>query len=64
MTATLDNGGGPVVRSVEIVVTEPATDPWVARVPAKDEKPEDDQFYARDDQNEARSTATGRSQGR
>ena len=39
-------------RSVEIAVTEPKSDPWVARIPAKDEKPEDGQFYARDDKGE------------
>jgi hypothetical protein len=31
------------------MVTEPKSDPWLARTPAKDEKPEDGQFYARDD---------------
>ena len=29
-----------------------SSDAWVQRVPAKDEKPEDNQFYARDDKNE------------
>ena len=33
-------------------MTEPKTDPWVQRAPEKDEKPEDNEFYARDDKNE------------
>ena len=48
----IDNGGTPTLASCGIVVTEPKTDPWVGRTPAKDEKPEDGQFYARDDKNE------------
>lgn len=49
VTATLSNGGAPVSQSVDITVTEPKSDPWFPRTPAKDEKPEDGQFYARDD---------------
>ncbi len=52
VTATISNGGAPVSQSVEIAVTEPKSDAWVARIPAKDEKPEEGQFYARDDKNE------------
>ncbi|MBX9680051.1 MAG: DUF2341 domain-containing protein [Gemmataceae bacterium] len=52
VTATLSNGGRPVVRSGTINVKEPATDAWVHRVPERDEKPEEGQFYARDDRNE------------
>lgn len=52
VTATIRNGGQAVRRTLDIAVAEPKTDPWVARVPAKDEKPEDGQFYARDDDNE------------
>lgn len=48
VTATISNGGTPVSRSVTIEVTEPASDPWVARTPAPDEKPEEGQFYARE----------------
>jgi hypothetical protein len=48
----IDNGGAMVVKTVQIQVTEPKTDPWVERTPEKDEKPEDNQFYARDDHNE------------
>ena len=52
VTATMSNGGKAVTQSVTIAVTEPKSDAWVARTPAKDEKPEDGQFYARDDKNE------------
>jgi hypothetical protein len=52
VTATIDNGGKPTVRTATVAVKEPAADPWVARTPAADEKPEEGQFYARDDKNE------------
>ncbi len=53
VTARIDNGGTPVVATTEILVTEPATDPWVeAPVDADaDELPVDRQFFARNDQN-------------
>lgn len=47
VTATISNGGQPISHSVEIAVTEPASDPWIMRIAEKDEKPEDGQFYAR-----------------
>ncbi len=49
VTATVSNGGQPTTQSVTIAVTEPKRDTWVTRVPAKDEQPEDGQFFARDD---------------
>ena len=49
---TLSNGGQPTTQAAMIMVKEPKKDAWVQRVPAKDEKPEDGQFYARDDKNE------------
>lgn len=52
VTVAIDNGGKPTVNSTTIAVTEPAEDAWVPRPPAKDEKPVDGQFYARDDKNE------------
>ena len=52
VTATVSNGGQPMTQSVTIAVTEPKRDAWVARTPAKDEKPVDGQFYARDYKNE------------
>ena len=52
VTVTVSNGGKPITQSVVIAVTEPKRDAWLARTPAKDEKPEDNQFYARDDKNE------------
>ena len=52
VTATIRNGGRPVTQSITIAVTEPKRDPWIARTPPKDEKPQDGQFYARDAKNE------------
>jgi len=52
VTLALDNGGAPTVRAATIRVTEPARDKWVERIPGKDEKPEHNQFYPRNDQNE------------
>jgi hypothetical protein len=52
VTATLNNGGAPVSQSVEIDVTEPDQDAWEERTPAKDEKPEEGQFFARGDREE------------
>ena len=52
VTASLSNGGDPVIRTAQILVKEPAKDAWVQRIPAKDEKPVDGQFFARDDKNE------------
>jgi hypothetical protein len=51
VTLALNNGGAEVTGSTTIQVKEPATDAWVERTPAKDEKPEDNQFYSRDDRN-------------
>lgn len=52
ITATLDNGGAPVSRSVTVQVSQPAKHTWVERLPEPAEKPEQGQFYARDDRNE------------
>jgi hypothetical protein len=52
VTATIGNGGRAVTQSATIQVKEPKKDARVQRVPGKDEKPEDGQFYARDDKNE------------
>jgi hypothetical protein len=49
---TLNNGGADSSATTAILVTEPKKDPWVQRMPGKDEKPEDNQFFARDDKNE------------
>ncbi len=48
----LDNGGTPTKAILPILVKEPASDPWVYRKPGRDEQPEDNQFFARDDKNE------------
>ena len=52
LTATISNGGAPTTQTVVLTVTEPKSDAWIVRVPDKDEKPVDNQFYARDDHNE------------
>jgi len=50
--AVINNGGADRVATAAIKVTEPKSDPWVQRTPGEDDKPEDGQFYARDDKNE------------
>ncbi|MEZ6057307.1 MAG: DUF2341 domain-containing protein [Planctomycetaceae bacterium] len=52
VTSYIDNGGAEVVAMVDILVTEPKSDPWVDREPDDDEKPEEGQFYPRDSRNE------------
>ncbi len=52
VTATMSNGGRPVSQSVTIDVKEPKQDAWVRRVPGQDEKPQDGQFYAREEDGE------------
>lgn len=52
VTATVSNGGQPAIQIVTIAVTEPKGDPWLARIPVRDEKPGEGQFYARDDKGE------------
>ena len=52
VTAIVSNGGDLVSRTAQIVVKEPPKDAWVQRTPDKDEKPVDNQFFARDDKNE------------
>jgi hypothetical protein len=52
VTLALSNGGDETVRTTTIAVQEPKKDAWVQRTPDRDEKPEDNQFYARDDRNE------------
>ena len=49
---TVSNGGKPVSSIANVMVTEPKKDAWVYRTPGKNEQPEDNQFYARDDKNE------------
>jgi hypothetical protein len=60
VTASISNGGTAVTQITTIDVTEPKSDAWVARTPAKDEKPEDGQFYSRDDQNQGTLYYNGR----
>jgi hypothetical protein len=48
----LSNGGEAVSSTATMTVKEPHKDAWVQRTPDKDEKPVNNQFYARDDKNE------------
>jgi len=52
VTLVLHNGGAEAIQTATIMVTEPAEDAWGRRIPQADEKPVDNQFYARDDKNE------------
>ena len=52
ITATVSNGGKPITQTIQIEVKEPAKEVWVQRAPGQDEKPVDNQFFARDDDNE------------
>ncbi len=51
VTLSVDNGGTPVTQSVVIDVTQPKADKWVNRTPEDNEKPTDNQFYARSSDN-------------
>jgi hypothetical protein len=48
---SLSNGGTTISKEVNIKITEPEKDPWVYRQPEKNEKPLNNQFYARNPQN-------------
>ena len=47
VTLTMNNGTENVTASTTITIQEPATDPWVERTPVADEKPVNNQFFAR-----------------
>ena len=59
VTLALSNGGAEVSHSTTIAVNEPKHDEWIHRAPAKDEKPEDGQFYARDEAGQGTLIYTG-----
>jgi hypothetical protein len=59
VSLALSNGGTATTQTTSIAVREPAQDVWVQRVPARDERPEDNQFYARDDKNEGTLQCNG-----
>lgn len=52
ISVIVSNGGAKLKRYVSFPVNVPEKLPWVARKPEADEKPEEGQFYARDDKNE------------
>ena len=49
VTLTMNNGGSNVSTTKTITVQQPATDAWVQRTPDANEKPVNNQFFARDD---------------
>lgn len=59
VTASIDNGGAAVIRSVTIDVQQPrpSKDPWILKRPVDTEQPHDHQFVARD--GAPRDIATG-----
>jgi hypothetical protein len=50
--AEVSNGGSSQVQELKIQVTEPARDAWVEREPEADERPMENQFFARNENNE------------
>lgn len=50
VTLAMNNGGHATEQATTLHVREPAHDAWVERLPSKDEKPEEGQFYARNAQ--------------
>lgn len=52
ISVAIDNGGVPRTGTVTIEVKEPREDAWRPRTPAASEKPEDNQFFPRDDTSE------------
>lgn len=51
ISLALGNGGAEFEASTQISVTEPKSDPWVDEIPGPDEKPVNNQFYARNEKN-------------
>lgn len=48
----MSNGGAKVKQYLSFPVQLPASEPWLVRKPEPNEKPEEGQFYARDDKNQ------------
>ena len=59
ITATVSNGGKATSVSTRILVEEPLIDPRIVREPDANEKPVDNQFYARDQSNTAELHCNG-----
>lgn len=62
--AMASNGGRTMERSLAIPVKTPSRDPWIDRKPSEEERPEDNQFFARDDRGTAIVPWTGRVAGK
>ncbi len=60
ISLTVSNGGAESTRSGTIQVTQPESDPWLMRSPEPDEKPEQGQFFPRDDKNQGTLFYNGR----
>jgi Carbohydrate esterase, sialic acid-specific acetylesterase len=48
VTLVMDNGGQKVTQTKTINVQQPESDAWVPRIPDQNEKPVENQFFARD----------------
>ena len=59
ITATVSNGGKPTSLSTQILVEEPQIDTRAVRKPGANEKPVDNQFFARDQSNTAKLHCNG-----
>ncbi len=59
VSVAIDNGGEKTIQSVPIVVAEPSNDAWVYENPKPNFRPEDKQFFARNDKNEGTLTYSG-----
>ncbi|MFM1769201.1 MAG: hypothetical protein RJA22_1730 [Verrucomicrobiota bacterium] len=60
VSLALHNGGGTVTQSVTIEVREPRREPWVVGPLPDEERPVDNQFFARNDRNEGIVRCRGR----
>ncbi len=60
ISLTVSNGGAESTRSGTIQVTQSESDPWLMRSPEPDEKPEQGQFFPRDDKNQGTLFYNGR----
>jgi hypothetical protein len=60
VNCSISNGGTPSNASHRIHVREPDSDAWQVRTPSAEERPVDNQFYARDDQNQGTLYCNGK----
>ena len=60
ISLAIDNGGPPNIQTIAIKVEEPNEDPWIRRIPGPIEKPLNNQFYARENDNKGTVYFKGR----